>query len=58
MIYIHTYKELQNLNSSKNQNDQVKEDEMGRTCGIHGGEDECIWDFAWKARRKETIRKT
>jgi hypothetical protein len=25
-----------------NENDQVKEDEMGRACSTNGGEEECI----------------
>jgi hypothetical protein len=37
--------------------DQVKEDEMGRACGTHGGEEECIQGFGGKARRKEINRK-
>jgi hypothetical protein len=31
---------------------------MGRACGTHGKEEECIWDFGGKARRKETTRMT
>jgi hypothetical protein len=41
-----------------NQNDQVKENEMGRTCSTNGGEEECIEDFGRKARMKDTTRKT
>jgi hypothetical protein len=37
---------------------QVKEDEMGRACSTHGAEEECVEDFGWKSRRKETTRKT
>jgi hypothetical protein len=33
--------ELHNLYSSPN-NDQVKEDEMGRACSTNRGEEECI----------------
>jgi hypothetical protein len=40
-----------------NYNDQIKEDEMGRACTTHGGEQECIQGFGEKARRKETTRK-
>jgi hypothetical protein len=36
--------------------DYFKEDEMGRTCSAHGSEDDYIQ--GWKARRKETTRKT
>jgi hypothetical protein len=39
-------------------NDQVKEDEISRVCGMDGGEEECIYDFGGKARRKKTTRKT
>jgi hypothetical protein len=31
---------------------------MGRACNTNGGEDECIYDFGWKARKKKTTRKT
>jgi hypothetical protein len=41
-----------------NQNDQVKEDEMGRACSTNGGEEECMSDIGGKARRNETIKKT
>jgi hypothetical protein len=30
---------------------QVKEDEMGRTCGTNGGEEECVYDIGGEARR-------
>jgi hypothetical protein len=37
------HNELHNLYSlPNNQNDQVKEVEMGRACGTNGGEEECI----------------
>jgi hypothetical protein len=36
--------------------DCFKEDEMGRACSTHGSEEDCIQ--GWKARRKETTRKT
>jgi hypothetical protein len=41
-----------------NQNELVKEEEMGRACRIHGGEEEYMKGFGGKARRKETTRKT
>jgi hypothetical protein len=41
-----------------NQNDQVKEDEMGSTCSTHGNEEECAQGFGGNARRKKTLRKT
>jgi hypothetical protein len=41
-----------------NQNDQVKEDEIGTACSTNGSEDECIYDIGGKARMKETTRKT
>jgi hypothetical protein len=31
---------------------------MVRACSTNGGEEECIQDVGWKARRKETIVKT
>jgi hypothetical protein len=37
--------------------DQVEEDEMGRTSGTNGEEEECIYDIGGNARRKETTRK-
>jgi hypothetical protein len=46
------------LFSKYNQNDQVKEDEMGRACSTNREEAECIQDIGGKARRKETARKT
>jgi hypothetical protein len=30
---------------------------MGRACNTNGGGEECIWDIAWKARRKETTMR-
>jgi hypothetical protein len=36
----------------------VKEDEMGRACSTNGGEEECIQNIGWIARRKETTGKT
>jgi hypothetical protein len=35
--------------------DQVKEDEMDRTCNRQGGDVECIWGIGGKARRKECL---
>jgi hypothetical protein len=28
-----------------------KEDEVGGTCGTHGGGERCLQGFGWKARR-------
>jgi hypothetical protein len=39
-------------------NDQVKEDEIGKTSSKEEGEEECIQDFCGETRRKEAIRKT
>jgi hypothetical protein len=39
------------------QNDRVKEDEMGRACSTNEEGEECIQDICGKARRKETTRK-
>jgi hypothetical protein len=41
----------------KIQNDQVKQDEMGRACSAYG-EEESKQDFGGKARRIETTRRT
>jgi hypothetical protein len=35
-----------------------KGDEMGRTCSMNEGEEECIQGFEWKPRRSEPRRKT
>jgi hypothetical protein len=35
-----------------NYNEQFNEDEIGRTCSTHEGEEECIKDFGGKARSK------
>jgi hypothetical protein len=34
------------------------EDEMVWTCSMHDTEEECIWDFGGKTRRKDTTRET
>jgi hypothetical protein len=39
-----------------NQNDEVKEDEIGRE-NSKNGEEECMQDIGGKARRKETTRR-
>jgi hypothetical protein len=44
--------ELDNLYSSPNKNDQVKEEDMGRACSMNRGEDECIQDIGGKASKK------
>jgi hypothetical protein len=31
---------------------------MGKACSTNRGEQECIWDFGGKVRKKETARKT
>jgi hypothetical protein len=46
------------LHNEELQNDQVKEDEMGRACSKHEGEEECIYSFCGKAGRRETTRMT
>jgi hypothetical protein len=38
MVDVLSYEELHNLYC----NDQAEEDEMGRACSAHGGEEECI----------------
>jgi hypothetical protein len=32
--------------------------EVGWTCGTHGGGERCLQDFGWEARRQETTGKT
>jgi hypothetical protein len=39
-------------------NYKVEEDEVGRTYGTNGGEEEHVQVIGRKARGKETIRKT
>jgi hypothetical protein len=46
------------LFSKYNYNDQVKEDEVGRTYRVNEREEEYIYDIGGKARKKETSRKT
>jgi hypothetical protein len=29
----------------------MKEDEVGGTCGTHGGEERCLQGFGWEVRR-------
>jgi hypothetical protein len=38
--------------------DQVKTNEVGRACGMHGRGEKSVQGFGVKARRKETIWKT
>jgi hypothetical protein len=46
--------ELHNLypSPSYNWNDEVTEDEVGRSCSTIGVEDECMWNIGGKAKRK------
>jgi hypothetical protein len=39
-----------------NYNNQVKEEEVGRLCSTHEGEEECIEGLGGKARREEITR--
>jgi hypothetical protein len=41
-----------------NENNQVKEDGMGRTFSTNEGKEDCIWDTGGRVRRKDTTRKT
>jgi hypothetical protein len=52
--------ELHNLYSSPNivRVIKIKEDEVGGTCGTHGGGVRCLQSFGWEARREETTGKT
>jgi len=34
------------------------EDEVGGTCGMHGGGEGCLQGAGWEDRRKETTGKT
>jgi hypothetical protein len=45
--------ELHSLYSSPNivRVIKIKEDEVGGTCGTHGGGDRCLQGFGWEARR-------
>jgi hypothetical protein len=38
--------------------DEVKDDGMGRACSTNGGKKDCISDIGGNARRKVTTRKT
>jgi hypothetical protein len=35
---------------------QIKEDEMGRTCGMHGSEQKSIWDFERNSHAKDHLK--
>jgi hypothetical protein len=50
--------ELHKLYFSPNVIRMINSAMMDRVCSTHGGEEECIYDMGWKARRKETTRKT
>jgi hypothetical protein len=51
--------ELHSLDSSPNTvSDQIKEDEVGGTCGTHGEGERCLQGFGWESRREETTGKT
>jgi hypothetical protein len=34
--------------------DQLKENEMNKTCSTHGNDEHFVQNFAWKSERKET----
>jgi hypothetical protein len=36
----------------------MKEDEMGRACNTHVGDEKSVYSFGWKILRLETTRKT
>jgi hypothetical protein len=40
------------------QADQIKENEVGGTCVMHGKGEKSVQGFCGKARKKETARKT
>jgi hypothetical protein len=39
-----------------NWNDQVRDDDIGRVCSTHAGEEECMKCFIGKSGRKKTTR--
>jgi hypothetical protein len=51
--------DLHNLYSSPNIIRRIRHggDAISKACSMYGGEEECIYDFGGKARRKETTRK-
>jgi hypothetical protein len=50
--------ELHNLYSSPNIIRMIThKNEMGRACSTHESEEECVYDFGGKARRKEATKK-
>jgi hypothetical protein len=51
-------KEIHNLYPSPNIMIKSREDEMGKVYCTHGSEDEYIYEYEGKARRKWTTRKT
>jgi hypothetical protein len=52
--------ELHNLYSSPNivRVIEIKENEVGGTCGTHGGGEICLHDFGWSDPSEETTGKT
>jgi hypothetical protein len=50
--------ELHNLYSSPNIIREVKKDEMGGACGMHGKGEKCVQGFGGKARQKEATWET
>jgi hypothetical protein len=48
---------LQGLYSNYYSGEQIRENEMGRICDLHGGEERCIQSFDGKTRRKEITWK-
>jgi hypothetical protein len=40
------------------QNDQMKEEKLGRACSIHVDDYKCIQNLGWKAWREQTTWKT
>jgi hypothetical protein len=36
----------------------MKEDEVGRAYGTHGGVERCLQSFGWEILKEETIGKT
>jgi len=50
---------LDTMTSAKNyQGDQIKEDEMGGACSMHGRHEKFIQNFGWKTWGKRTLERT
>jgi hypothetical protein len=50
--------DLHNLYSTKYYDQQIKKDEMGVACSVHGTDEKCIQSLSYEARMEEVTRKT